>query len=106
MSWFLIREFLIYEPALHRNGEYYLASAVGVLIQHHRVMAVTATKGWIDINTPEDLEGASQIVGGQAGDGGKREENQALLDYYALLGVLPDATHGDGTEVLVRVPYC
>jgi UDP-N-acetylglucosamine diphosphorylase / glucose-1-phosphate thymidylyltransferase / UDP-N-acetylgalactosamine diphosphorylase / glucosamine-1-phosphate N-acetyltransferase / galactosamine-1-phosphate N-acetyltransferase len=46
-----------FEPPKHANGEYFLAEAIGKLVESHTVVAVVQ-KFWLPIGYPKDLENA------------------------------------------------
>lgn len=57
----LTPEIFNYQPQQHKNGEYYLSSAINRLAKKHKVMAVQ-TNFWFPIGTPEDLKRAEKII--------------------------------------------
>lgn len=57
----LDRRIFDYQPPQHRNGEYYLATAVNLMLRDHRVMAIEAT-AWQKVGYPEDLELAADFL--------------------------------------------
>lgn len=59
----LDRNIFKYEPDLHPNGEYYLASMFGKMLKDHRVVAVK-TDYWFPIATPQDLQRGAGNIGG------------------------------------------
>src|SRR3989344_6700255 len=48
-----------FEPPQHKSGEYYLAEAIGRLVEYHPVVAVEQ-EFWVPIGYPEDLEKAEK----------------------------------------------
>lgn len=57
----LAPEIFNYTPLPHKNGEFYLSSAISGLAKEHKVMAVQANF-WLPIGTPKDLKRAEKII--------------------------------------------
>ncbi len=57
----LTPEIFNYTPTPHKNGEYYLTSALNELAKHKKIMPVYADF-WFPIGTPEDVTKAEEIL--------------------------------------------